>query len=154
MLRLNALVCRADLNLSPELLKGVESLGFRKPSKIQAAALPLVLNHRENLIAQAQNGSGKTATFALSMLSCVDEALPMPQARKRETERDSQRLLLFPVCGFAVLTFCAVCIWDSFSGAVYLPNSRAGAADSGCPQRPLPFHASGHLPRRPPNASR
>ena len=43
---------RSDLHLSKELLLGVESLGFRAPSKIQAAALPLVLNHQENLIAQ------------------------------------------------------------------------------------------------------
>lgn len=43
---------RTDLNLSKELLLGVETLGFKAPSKIQAAALPLVLNHQENLIAQ------------------------------------------------------------------------------------------------------
>lgn len=33
-----------DLNLSPELLKGVYKLGFQKPSKIQEKALPLLLN--------------------------------------------------------------------------------------------------------------
>ncbi|XP_026190231.1 ATP-dependent RNA helicase FAL1 [Cyclospora cayetanensis] len=69
-----------DLKLSKELLLAVEALGFKAPSKIQAAALPLVLNHRENLIAQAQNGSGKTATFALSMLFCANPDIPQPQA--------------------------------------------------------------------------
>ncbi|KAL8273382.1 hypothetical protein Esti_002714 [Eimeria stiedai] len=73
-------VLRRDLRLSKELLMGVESLGFLAPSKIQAAALPLVLNHQENLIAQAQNGSGKTATFALSMLSCANAEMHQPQA--------------------------------------------------------------------------
>ncbi|OEH75659.1 dead deah box helicase domain-containing protein [Cyclospora cayetanensis] len=47
------LLSGTDLKLSKELLLAVEALGFKAPSKIQAAALPLVLNHRENLIAQA-----------------------------------------------------------------------------------------------------
>ncbi|CBZ49987.1 putative DEAD/DEAH box helicase [Neospora caninum Liverpool] len=69
-----------DLNLKKELLLGVENQGFSKPSKIQAAALPLIFDRDENLIAQAQNGSGKTATFALAMLTKVDNNLKAPQA--------------------------------------------------------------------------
>ncbi|PFH33879.1 DEAD/DEAH box helicase [Besnoitia besnoiti] len=69
-----------DLNLRKELLLGVENQGFSKPSKIQAAALPLIFSRDENLIAQAQNGSGKTATFALAMLTKVDHTLKAPQA--------------------------------------------------------------------------
>ncbi|PHJ15915.1 dead deah box helicase [Cystoisospora suis] len=69
-----------DLNLKKELLLGVENQGFSKPSKIQAAALPLILSREDNLIAQAQNGSGKTATFALAMLTKVDNSLKAPQA--------------------------------------------------------------------------
>ncbi|KAA8496772.1 ATP-dependent RNA helicase DBP5 [Porphyridium purpureum] len=66
-----------DLHLSKELLQGVYSNKFQKPSKIQATSLPLILNRDEhgmykNLIGQAHNGSGKTACFVLGMLSRID----------------------------------------------------------------------------------
>lgn len=72
-----------EIGLSDNLLKGVYHLKFNKPSKIQATSLPMILSpdgeHR-NLIAQAHNGSGKTACFVLSMLSRVDETQPFTQA--------------------------------------------------------------------------
>lgn len=71
-----------DLNLSPELLKGLYvEMKFQKPSKIQAISLPMILSppHRD-LIAQAHNGSGKTTCFVLGMLSRVDPKLQAPQA--------------------------------------------------------------------------
>ncbi|RVE71029.1 hypothetical protein OJAV_G00069960 [Oryzias javanicus] len=62
-----------ELRLKPELLKGVYSMGFNRPSKIQETALPLLLAHPpENLIAQSQSGTGKTAAFSLAMLSNID----------------------------------------------------------------------------------
>uniref|UniRef100_K3W5E7 RNA helicase n=1 Tax=Globisporangium ultimum (strain ATCC 200006 / CBS 805.95 / DAOM BR144) TaxID=431595 RepID=K3W5E7_GLOUD len=70
-----------ELNLPELLLKGVYSMKFSKPSKIQSVALPLILaNPPENLIGQAQSGSGKTATFALGMLFRVDVNVKVPQA--------------------------------------------------------------------------
>ncbi|CAL0299353.1 unnamed protein product [Lupinus luteus] len=71
-----------ELNLSPELLKGLYvEMKFQKPSKIQAISLPMILDppHRD-LIAQAHNGSGKTTCFVLGMLSRVDPKLQAPQA--------------------------------------------------------------------------
>ncbi|KAH9740915.1 DEAD-box ATP-dependent RNA helicase 38 [Citrus sinensis] len=71
-----------DLNLSPELLKGLYvEMKFQKPSKIQAISLPMILTPPyRNLIAQARNGSGKTTCFVLGMLSRVDPNLKAPQA--------------------------------------------------------------------------
>ncbi|KAI3472008.1 hypothetical protein Pfo_028696 [Paulownia fortunei] len=71
-----------DLNLSPELLKGLYvEMKFEKPSKIQAISLPMILTPpHKNLIAQAHNGSGKTTCFVLGMLSRVDPKLMAPQA--------------------------------------------------------------------------
>ncbi|GAA6006424.1 hypothetical protein JCM10207_004929 [Rhodosporidiobolus poonsookiae] len=70
-----------DLNLHPNLLKGVYKMGFQKPSKIQEKALPLLLqNPARNMIGQSQSGTGKTAAFALTMLSRVDMDLQAPQA--------------------------------------------------------------------------
>jgi len=71
-----------DLNLSPELLQGLYvEMKFEKPSKIQAETLPMIVSPPyQNLIAQAQNGSGKTTCFVLGMLSRVDPKLKVPQA--------------------------------------------------------------------------
>ncbi|MFS8026481.1 putative RNA helicase [Helianthus anomalus] len=71
-----------DLNLSPELLKGLYvEMKFERPSKIQSISLPMILTPPyKNLIAQAHNGSGKTTCFVLGMLSRVDPKLGAPQA--------------------------------------------------------------------------
>ncbi|KAG4136480.1 hypothetical protein ERO13_D07G008399v2 [Gossypium hirsutum] len=71
-----------ELNLSPQLLKGLYvEMKYQKPSKIQAISLPLILDPPYlDLIAQAHNGSGKTACFTLGMLSRVDPKLKAPQA--------------------------------------------------------------------------
>lgn len=54
-------------------------MGFKKPSKIQEKALPIILAGK-NLIAQAQSGTGKTAAFTLGMLSKCDPSKKVPQA--------------------------------------------------------------------------
>ncbi|XP_042051950.1 DEAD-box ATP-dependent RNA helicase 38-like [Salvia splendens] len=71
-----------DLNLSPELLKGLYvEMKFEQPSKIQAISLAMILTPPyKNLIAQAHNGSGKTTCFVLGMLSRVDPNVREPQA--------------------------------------------------------------------------
>lgn len=71
-----------DLNLSPDLLKGLYvEMKFERPSKIQAHSLPMILTPPyKHLIAQAHNGSGKTTCFMLGMLSRVDPKLGAPQA--------------------------------------------------------------------------
>lgn len=56
-----------DLDLAPELLAAVESLGYQHPSSIQAAVIPRVLQGAD-VIGQAQTGTGKTAAFALPLL--------------------------------------------------------------------------------------
>uniref|UniRef100_A0A8C7EFD6 DEAD-box helicase 25 n=1 Tax=Nothoprocta perdicaria TaxID=30464 RepID=A0A8C7EFD6_NOTPE len=55
-------------------------MGFNRPSKIQETALPMMLAHPpQNLIAQSQSGTGKTAAFVLAMLSRVNTARCQPQ---------------------------------------------------------------------------
>jgi len=68
------------LNLQPNLLKGVYAMGFNAPSKIQETALPTLLaDPPQNMIAQSQSGTGKTAAFVLAMLSRVNPDLNHPQ---------------------------------------------------------------------------
>ncbi|KAF5204154.1 Dead-box atp-dependent rna helicase [Thalictrum thalictroides] len=71
-----------DLNLSPELLKGLYvDMKFTRPSKIQSISLPMILTPPyKDLVAQAHNGSGKTTCFVLGMLSRVDPNLKEVQA--------------------------------------------------------------------------
>ncbi|GCB79730.1 hypothetical protein scyTo_0016028 [Scyliorhinus torazame] len=55
-------------------------MGFNRPSKIQETALPMMLAEPpQNLIAQSQSGTGKTAAFVLAMLSRVDLSQRHPQ---------------------------------------------------------------------------
>nr|XP_046252513.1 ATP-dependent RNA helicase DDX19A isoform X2 [Scatophagus argus] len=64
-----------ELRLAPELLTGVYEMGFNRPSGIQESALPMMLAYpHQNLIAQSQSGTGKTAAFSLAMLSHVNSA--------------------------------------------------------------------------------
>jgi translation initiation factor 4A len=67
-----------DMNLSEELLRGVYSHGFTKPSQIQTKGIMPMLEGRD-LIAQAQSGTGKTGTFVIGSLSRVDPTLKKPQ---------------------------------------------------------------------------
>jgi len=71
-----------DMNLKEDLLKGIYSYGFEKPSKIQQRAiLPITTsNPPADVIGQAQSGTGKTATFTISMLQRIDTTKPELQA--------------------------------------------------------------------------
>lgn len=72
-----------DLNMRQELLKGIYSMGFTKPSKIQETALPALINDPpQNIIAQSQSGTGKTAAFVLSMISRIDTNQQYPQVKR------------------------------------------------------------------------
>ncbi len=60
----------ADLGLSDELLQAVETAGYSEPTPIQAQAIPQVQMMRD-LIAIAQTGTGKTASFVLPMIDIL-----------------------------------------------------------------------------------
>ena len=81
-------------SLPPEIKKGiVEELGFKKPSIIQAVAIPLIHHtavadtpeeekseqNFQNLIAQSKNGSGKTGAFTIGSVLRVDPSILRPQ---------------------------------------------------------------------------
>lgn len=59
-----------DMELKPELLRGVYAYGFERPSAIQQRAIMPIITGRD-VIAQAQSGTGKTATFSISILQRV-----------------------------------------------------------------------------------
>ncbi len=59
------------MGLAAPILKAVEDAGYEQPSAIQAESIPLLLEGRD-LLGQAQTGTGKTAAFALPLLSRID----------------------------------------------------------------------------------
>ncbi|MES1911172.1 MAG: translation initiation factor eIF4A, variant 2 [Cercozoa sp. M6MM] len=63
-----------DMNLKDTLLRSIYTYGFEKPSAIQSRAILPVVSGRD-VIAQAQSGTGKTATFSISALQLVDESI-------------------------------------------------------------------------------
>ena len=67
-----------QLGLSAPLLAALEEVGYETPSPIQAETIPVLLSGRD-LVGQAQTGTGKTAAFALPLLSRIDLSLQQPQ---------------------------------------------------------------------------
>lgn len=68
----------ADLPLSPAVIQAVADVGYETPSPIQAQSIPHLLDGRD-LLGLAQTGTGKTAAFALPLLSKVDVNKRHPQ---------------------------------------------------------------------------
>jgi len=67
-----------QLALAPSLLKVLDEVGYETPSPIQAQTIPLLLEGKD-IIGQAQTGTGKTAAFALPILSRLDLKQKDPQ---------------------------------------------------------------------------
>uniref|UniRef100_A0A8C5PFQ4 RNA helicase n=1 Tax=Leptobrachium leishanense TaxID=445787 RepID=A0A8C5PFQ4_9ANUR len=72
------------MGLREDLLRGVYAYGFEKPSAIQQRAIKQIIKGRD-VIAQSQSGTGKTATFCVSVLQCLDIQV-----------RETQALILAP----------------------------------------------------------
>ncbi|AYG04674.1 DEAD/DEAH box helicase [Gryllotalpicola protaetiae] len=68
-----------DLGLSDAVLKALKDVGYETPSAIQAATIPLLLEGRD-VVGLAQTGTGKTAAFALPIVSRLDISQKTPQA--------------------------------------------------------------------------
>ncbi|HTX21409.1 MAG TPA: DEAD/DEAH box helicase [Candidatus Aquilonibacter sp.] len=77
----------SKLGLSPTTLDGVKAMGYIEPTPIQLRAIPLVLAGRD-VIGSAQTGTGKTAAFALPILSKLGQHAPGPRALILEPTRE------------------------------------------------------------------
>ena len=60
-----------SLQLSPLVLQAIKDLGFESPTPIQERAIPVMMSG-DDMIGQAQTGTGKTAAFALPILSKLE----------------------------------------------------------------------------------
>ena len=69
----------ADLGVDKRVLKALADVGYESPSPIQAATIPVLLSGRD-VVGLAQTGTGKTAAFAVPILSRIDLRAKKPQA--------------------------------------------------------------------------
>ena len=92
-----------ELNIKENLLRGVYSYGFEKPSIIQHKAVP-VLMKGSDVIAQAQSGTGKTGAFSIGSLNNVDEDL-----------KETQVIILSPTRELADQTFKVITELSSYT---------------------------------------
>src|SRR5438876_344071 len=75
------------LGLSHPVLEGVKAMGYVQPTPIQLRAIPLILDGRD-VIGSAQTGTGKTAAFALPILSRLEHRAKMTRALILEPTRE------------------------------------------------------------------
>uniref|UniRef100_A0A8C1TK18 RNA helicase n=1 Tax=Cyprinus carpio TaxID=7962 RepID=A0A8C1TK18_CYPCA len=100
-----------DMNLKETLLRGIYAYGFEKPSAIQQRAIiPCIKGY--DVIAQAQSGTGKTATFAISILQQLEieqkETQALVLAPTRELAQQIQKVIL--ALGDYMGASCHACI--------------------------------------------
>jgi len=100
-----------QMNLREPLLRGIYGYGFERPSAIQQRAIkPCILGH--DVIAQAQSGTGKTATFAISILQQLDpdfkDCQALILAPTRELAQQIQKVVL--ALGDYMGVTCHACI--------------------------------------------
>ena len=74
-----------ELGVSGEICKAIEELGFVQPMPVQEAVIPYLLENKNDVIALAQTGTGKTAAFGIPLLMRIDTS-----------NRNAQALVLSP----------------------------------------------------------
>ena len=86
-----------QLGLNESLLKALEKLSYLQPTDIQLKSIPVVLQGRD-ILASAQTGTGKTASFALPLMQLLD---PKPRANGNQ----AKSLILAPTRELALQIF-------------------------------------------------
>ena len=79
-----------DFDIKPNLLRGIYSYGFEKPSEIQKKAILPIITHKD-IIAQAHSGTGKTGAFSVSSLQYIDTNI-----------KESQVIIIVPTRGLVM----------------------------------------------------
>src|SRR5580765_4296271 len=93
----------SKLGLSNPMLEGVKAMGYIEPTPIQLRAIPLILDGRD-VIGSAQTGTGKTAAFALPILSQLGQHSHQPRVLILEPTRELAAQVETAVHDFARFT--------------------------------------------------
>lgn len=73
-----------DMHLKESLLRGIYAYGYESPSAVQSRAIVQICKGRDT-IAQAQSGTGKTATFSIGILQVIDTVVRETQGMSLNT---------------------------------------------------------------------
>jgi ATP-dependent RNA helicase DeaD len=116
-----------DMGLAPSIVTAVKQAGYTVPTPIQAETIPTVLAGQD-LIGQAETGSGKTAAFALPLLSKIDLKVNSPQVMVLAPTRELaiQVTASFEKYGASFKGFRAVTIYGGQSYETQLRAIRRG----------------------------
>jgi len=106
----------SKLGLSEAMVKGVQAMGYVEPTPIQLRAIPLILDKRD-VIGSAQTGTGKTAAFALPILSQLGHHQPQPRLLILEPTRELAAQVETAIRDFARFTDLRVAV--VFGGVGY-----------------------------------
>lgn len=69
-----------ELGVSPEIRKAIEEMGYENPMPVQEEVIPYLLGNRNDVVALAQTGTGKTAAFGLPLIQKINVSKRVPQA--------------------------------------------------------------------------
>ncbi|ESX01276.1 hypothetical protein KL918_002918 [Ogataea parapolymorpha] len=127
-----------EMSLKESLLKGIYAYGFEAPSAIQSRAIAQVIQGRD-VIAQAQSGTGKTATFTIGMLQVVDTSKFETQALVLSTTRElaAQIRSVISALGDYMKIRCHACVGGKSVGEDIRALSKGQHIVSGTPGRVL-----------------
>jgi superfamily II DNA/RNA helicase len=116
----------SDFQFAPEVQEGLLSMGYKNPTPIQAQAIPLVLQHKD-LIACAQTGTGKTASYLLPILHHIAQTekkyintLILAPTRELAQQIDQQVEGLAYFAGIS-----SIAVYGGGDGAIYETQKRA-----------------------------
>jgi len=96
------------MNLKPDLLKGIQAMGFEAPSPVQEESIPSIIRG-EHVLARAKNGTGKTAAYLIPILQRIDTT--------DNTPGKPQALILVPSRELALQTSRTCYLLGEFLGA-------------------------------------
>jgi len=104
-----------ELGVSEPIRKAIEELGFEQPMPVQEEVIPYLLGNRNDVIALAQTGTGKTAAFGIPLLQRIDTS-----------SRDTQAVVLSPT-----RELCLQICDDIRDFAKYIPHMHVAAVYGG-----------------------
>ncbi len=123
-----------DLGLRPEILNALTDLGYKEPSPIQAAVIPVALAGHD-VLAAAQTGTGKTAGFALPI---IEKLAPMANIGTSPARHPIRALILAPTRELAIqveesikaytrhLPLRSLCVYGGVNIDTQIPALKAG----------------------------
>lgn len=117
-----------EMDLAPQVAAAIQDVGYETPTQIQALTIPHLINNR-NVLGQARTGTGKTAAFALPLLSRIDPGNKRPQVLVLTPTRELaiQVAQSFKDYGAKIKGLNVVAVYGGQSYGIQLGQLRKGA---------------------------